>query len=135
MPIIQWTDALSVKVREFDDQHKTLCGLVNDLHDAMSAGRGRDVLGKTLMELVEYTNTHFAAEEAMMTKYAFPHYARHKQEHSLLTSKVLQFQADFMQGKVAMTIEVMQFLKDWLTNHIQKTDRQYCAFFAEKGLG
>jgi hemerythrin len=37
MPIIEWADALSVNVKEIDDQHKRLIDLINNLHDAMQA--------------------------------------------------------------------------------------------------
>jgi len=56
MALITWNAALSVGVKEIDDQHKKLIDLVNQLNDAMHAGKGRDVLGAVLAELVKYTH-------------------------------------------------------------------------------
>ena len=42
MSLIQWSDEYSVMVREMDDQHKTLVGMINDLHEAMKSGKGKD---------------------------------------------------------------------------------------------
>ncbi|MCC6132451.1 MAG: hemerythrin, partial [Acidobacteria bacterium] len=55
MSLITWSDELSVGVSAFDNQHKRLVALINELHDAMSAGKGSKVLGKILSELADYT--------------------------------------------------------------------------------
>ena len=33
-----------------------------------------------------------------------------------------------------MTVEVMNFLKDWLSNHIQTSDKKYGPFLNSKGV-
>ena len=134
MPIIQWTDALSVNVREIDGQHKHLVEMINSLFDAMKAGQAADKLGSILTGLVTYTKTHFAAEEKYMQQYQYPHYAMHKVEHDKLTAKVVDFGEKFKTGKATISIDLMNFLKDWLTKHIQQVDKQYSAFFNKKGL-
>lgn len=125
---------LSVAVQEFDDQHKKLIDLVNELDDAMRAGKSKDVLEKTLKGLISYTASHFAAEEKKMTAHKYPAYAAHKAEHEKLVAKVLQYQNDLLTGKVAISVELMQFLKDWVTQHIMNTDKKYSAFFNAQGI-
>jgi len=46
MSLIEWSPAYSVKVKKFDDQHKKLIELINQLHDAMKAGQGNAMLGE-----------------------------------------------------------------------------------------
>ncbi len=60
MPIMSWTDAYSVGVAEIDKQHKKLIDLINALHDAMSKGQAKAVIGKVLGELISYCASHFA---------------------------------------------------------------------------
>ena len=55
MPLMNWTDKLSVGVAVIDDDHKKLVGMVNELYDAMQSGRGKDSLGRILDGLVQYT--------------------------------------------------------------------------------
>ena len=55
MPLMNWTEKLSVGVAVIDDDHKKLVAMVNELYDAMQAGRGKDTLGRILDGLVQYT--------------------------------------------------------------------------------
>ena len=132
--IFAWKPEYSVSVKEFDDQHKRLIELINTLHDAMIAGRGRQILQAVLTKLVIYAKTHFTAEERLMRAHQFPAYAAHKAEHDKFTTTILAFEADFQTGKVTLTVPLMQFLKDWLVQHIQKTDKEYAPHFSAKGL-
>ena len=67
-----WNDSYSVGVKAFDEQHKKLFALVDDLHEAMVAGKARTITGQILNEMVEYTRQHFSAEEKMLQKYDYP---------------------------------------------------------------
>lgn len=134
MALITWSDSLSVKVRQFDDQHKKLVDLVNQLHDGMKAGKGAQVMGDILKSLISYTQTHFAAEERLMKTHNYPDFEAHKKEHNNLVMQVLDLQKQLQSGKPVLTQNVMNFLRDWLTKHIQGDDRKYGPFFNGKGV-
>jgi len=134
MALMTWNDALSVKVGEFDDQHKKLVNLVNNLHDAMKSGQGKEMIGKTLTALIDYTQKHFAAEERLMKQHCYPEYEEHKKEHNMLVLKVLDFKTGFEAGKAPLTQDVLTFLRDWVVKHIQGIDKKYGVFFNSKGV-
>lgn len=134
MSIITWSDELSVGVEAFDSQHKRLVALINELHDAMSAGKGSTVLRKILSDLADYTVYHFRAEEAVLAKYEYPGYRSHRDDHDDLARQVLDFKDRFEAGKAVLSMELMKFLTEWLTNHILGADRDYTAFLNEKGV-
>ena len=134
MALITWTDALSVNIKEIDTQHQRLFELMNKLHEAMKIGKGNDVLGGILGDLVKYTVVHFSNEESHLKKYGYPEYVQHKKIHDDLTQKAKALKASFDQGKQTISIDVLTFLKDWLNNHILKTDKRYSSFLNGKGL-
>ncbi len=134
MAVIQWTDNLATNVTQFDEQHKKLIKMINDLHDAMSSGKGKEAAGKVLVDLVNYCGTHFSAEEKLMTTHNYPEYAEHKKLHDDLTRQALELKKGYEQGKPVITIELLTFLRNWLTNHITGTDKKYSAFFKSKGV-
>lgn len=134
MAYLIWDEKYSVGVREVDLQHKKLVELINGLHDAMKAGKGKDALARVLQDLINYAASHFATEEKYMTQFSYPAYPTHKNEHEKFVKQVLDFQKDFNSGKAVMTLDIMNFLKDWLLNHILGTDKKYEPFFNEHGL-
>jgi hemerythrin len=134
MALITWNDTLSVNIKEIDEQHKKLIAMVNELHSAMGSGKGKEAMGSILGGLVDYTKGHFSAEELIMLKHQYPGYLKHKADHDALTKQVLDFQGKYTEGKTLVTVEIMNFLKDWLTNHIQNTDKKYGPFLNGKGV-
>lgn len=135
MPLMEWSDKLSVGVAQFDAEHRRLVGMVNDLFDAVQAGKGREALGGILEELIAYTETHFAHEEEIMRQHGYEEVDGHKSEHDLLTQQVYEIRRKYMAGASAtLSMEVMNFLKNWLIKHIQGTDRKYTRFMNQHGM-
>jgi hemerythrin len=134
MAIMQWDTSLSVGVAEIDAQHQKLIAMINDLDDAMRQGKGKDIVGKIINELIAYTRSHFATEEKYFAQFAYPETDAHKAEHVVFTKKVGEFKAGFDKGSLGLTIQVMTFLSDWLRNHIKVVDKKYGPFFNSKGL-
>ncbi|PLX49800.1 MAG: hemerythrin [Desulfobulbaceae bacterium] len=134
MAMFAWKPEYSVNIKEIDDQHKQLVAMVNELHEAMTQKKGKEVLGPILAKLINYTATHFAAEEKLMQQHGYPDYDKHKAKHEKMVQKVLALQNDYKGGKITMTFEVSKFLQDWLNKHILGTDKQYSAFLNDKGV-
>lgn len=134
MGVFGWSEKYSVSIREIDEQHKKLIGFVGQLNDAMRQGKGREALGKILMDLIQYTRTHFATEERIMKANSYPDYETHKAKHEWMTSKVAEVYREYQDGKVSITLEVMKFLEDWVDKHIMGTDKQYAPFLNAKGI-
>jgi hemerythrin len=134
MSLIEWDSSLSVNVKEIDRQHQKLIGLINQLHDAMQEGKGREVIGVIVTELVDYTETHFKAEEEYFRIYGYPDSESHMKEHVYFVDKVSNVKAKIESGRTTVSVEVMVFLSNWLKKHIKGTDKNYTSFFNENGL-
>ena len=134
MAFIEWSDKLSVLVPRYDEQHKKPFGIINTLHEAMAQGKGGQVMGEILGELIEYAKTHFGDEEKNMSVHSYPGYKLHKIEHDKLTEQVVALQEKHQQGNALLSFEIMDFLKNWLTHHILETDKMYGIYYQEKGI-
>jgi hemerythrin len=132
--LFPWNDSYSVNIGTIDVQHKNLVNIVNELHQAMKGGVGRDKLGQILSDLIKYTQEHFATEERLMYGHAYPEFPAHKSEHERLTSTVLGFQRRFLSNEVGLSVDVMEFLENWLIKHILGSDKKYSPFLIAKGV-
>jgi hemerythrin len=132
--LIQWTPEFSVGVERFDEQHKKLFELINELHGAIQQGRGPEALQGVLDSLADYAKTHFTEEEALMEKYHFPHLSAHRSEHKKLAAQVAKLQVWRKTSETLLSPVVMEFLLNWLANHIQKTDMRYKPFLNDIGV-
>jgi len=134
MPLITWNDKLSVKVKEIDDQHKRLIGIINHLSDGIQTGKGKQVLEETLSELVKNAEYHFQTEEKYMKQFGYPGYIPHRVAHDEFARKVLTHQADLKVDKFVEPLAIMAFLKVWVISHIMDMDQQYSETFIKGGL-
>ena len=134
MPLLQWKEKHSVGIAEIDAQHKQLFAMMNELNEAMATEKAKDVLEAILERLVNYTATHFITEERLMKEHGFVGHGSHHLIHEQLAAKVREFQADYRQGRVAMSIDVMHFLMEWLDQHILGTDMEYRDFLNSCGV-
>jgi hemerythrin len=135
MALIEWNPAFSVKVKKFDDQHKKLVDLINQLHDAMKEGKGNTVLGIILQSLTDYTVIHFGDEIKLMQENGYPEIARHKAEHDKFVLQVQDLHQKFQSDSGSLlSFKTLIILTDWLVEHIQGEDKKYSPFLNAKGI-
>ncbi|MHC4883488.1 MAG: bacteriohemerythrin [Planctomycetota bacterium] len=123
-PLIEWSPEYSVGVEKFDGQHRILIDLINQLYAALRSGKAQEVLGPIFAELLDYTQTHFSEEEAFLRVNRYDELDPHIRLHKKFIAQVTEYYNRFTEGG-SLGVEMMNFLKDWLLNHIQKTDKRY----------
>ncbi|MBF0506832.1 MAG: bacteriohemerythrin [Nitrospirae bacterium] len=133
MGYIEWGIQFSVNVPELDEQHKKLFDMTNELSDAIEAKRGRESLEKTISDLLEYTKTHFDAEEGYLRKYGYPDYKNHCMQHNNLNQQTFALFLKYENGEDVSPEEVLNFLKSRLLLHILIVDMKYSLFLKEEG--
>lgn len=135
MALITWNDRFATGIPTVDDQHKTLFKTVNDFHEGLMTGRGREEMAKALEFLVDYTVKHFKTEEDFMQLHKYDAFSAHRAEHLLLLEEVATFKEQWTKNAASVRpMEVARFLGDWLTHHIQQMDFEYVKFLKAKGI-
>jgi hemerythrin len=134
MAYFEWTDELRVGMGEIDEQHKELVGIINQLHDAMLANKGRPLQQEIIYQMVDYAVNHFALEEKLMRSSNFPGYEPHRQEHAQFAAEAAELKGRTDHGDLILSLEILSLLKDWLQNHILHTDMKYIGHFRAHGI-
>ena len=131
MPMVKWNDSYLLGVMEIDKHHQHLVELLNKTHEEFMKGAPAESIGAVLDKLINYATYHFISEEQLMVKIGDPGLAEHREEHGRFTRRVVEIQTDFHSGNKNLSNEVLLFLKNWLTNHILKTDAMYGQFITD----
>jgi len=134
MVLFEWKPEYSVNVEKFDEQHKKLVDLMNQLHDTVKSGKGYTIIGIVLQSLIAYTGTHFVDEMKMMQENGYPDISGHQAEHENFVRQLGEFKQKYHDGTVMLPMNVMYFLRDWLVEHIQGEDKKYGPFLNAKGI-
>lgn len=123
MALLQWVPELDTGIAEIDTQHKRIVDYINKLHELRQTHH-RERLAEVIAEMVDYTISHFAFEEALMESAGYMFSGPHKKVHDLFTRKVAEMQSRFDGGE-DVTAELHGMLSRWLFNHIRNEDHGY----------
>ena len=124
------SEDVGVGVREIDEEHDLLLGVVRALEKAVDTAP-RTQVEALLQQLSEFTRVHFATEEIMMRLYAYPEFARHQLEHARLVEQIDQVRSEFAQGHVQPTRSFAAALHHWFTDHVRSHDVALARFVRE----
>lgn len=131
---LEWDASFAVGVDKFDNAHKVLFNMVNDLADAMQQKKSKEAVGRVLNGLAEYTVNHFADEERNFAQTHYPEETQHKALHKKLVDQVVELIGKFNAGEQLIAQDVINFLQDWLVNHIKGTDKKYGPHLNKNGI-
>lgn len=134
MSFFDWKNEYSLNIQKIDEQHKKLIKLIDDLATKMKERKSAEILEKVIIELGEYTKTHFSYEEELMQKYGYIEFNSHKREHDYYSQRVFDYKEKLNKNSFGLSTEILTTLKDWWEKHILITDKKYAPFLIEKGV-
>jgi methyl-accepting chemotaxis protein len=127
---LEWSPRLMVGEKSIDEQHQRLVALFNELHDCLHNAAPRQRIDAVLKSLLEYTQFHFAHEAKLMKQHGYPQEEQHLAMHDDLVKRALEYKRRFDAGE-AIGTDLVNFVRDWLTQHILKTDRALADYIGQ----
>ena len=134
MPIITWKNDHSVNVEEIDSQHQQLINLINNLHSSVEECIDKKELEKLLIELVDFTRTHFATEETLMKAHNYPDLINHHKEHRELLQHLDNLVNAVLKGKYPTFYSDYDISSDWAMLHILDADKKLGDFLNSNNI-
>ncbi len=127
MAAIKWDpQKMATGVPEVDAQHQEWIRRYNEFNDAIHQGKGIAVMQSTLDFFIDYANTHFALEEAVMAERNSPAAKANLAAHEHMRGILTGFKSYVK--KHGCSISDMQGLRvqmeEWLVKHILTIDIQ-----------
>jgi methyl-accepting chemotaxis protein len=129
----EWNKKLTVYNHFIDEQHKKLLNLGKNLETfGKSSNKKREDFKAIVAELVDYTITHFTAEEGLLEKVNYPNLENHKKVHQRFVDKISSLDVDkFDYNDAAVLDELVNFLASWVIKHISHEDYKYSKYLQD----
>lgn len=134
MPIVKWRDSYSVGVKQFDEEHKVLLELINEMFVIVRDNQDVAHLDAAVKKLILYTQEHFADEEQALEEIDYPALNDHKGLHSKLLEDVRVYKKKVDEKDEEAVLNFYHFLRDWLLTHILEEDMLYKDYFADESV-
>jgi hemerythrin len=124
---IEWNnEKMATGFPEIDAQHKEWIRQINEFDDAVMNNKGHEVIQNTLDFLTQYSETHFAGEEAIMAQLNSPVLETNRAEHNKFRGKLSEIRT-WVKSEGTTSVELVALksaLEEWLVNHICTVDVQ-----------
>ncbi|TNE95217.1 MAG: bacteriohemerythrin [Gammaproteobacteria bacterium] len=121
---IVWTPNYQIGIEVIDNQHRRIVEYINEVYAVREKQEPRGRLAEVLFDLVDYTMSHFAFEEALMDEAGYPDIALHRLTHDTFTRQIQTFKKRF-EGGEDIAEDLANMLQRWLLEHIVTDDVSY----------
>ncbi len=132
MAYFVWADDMVIDNGPIDEDHRKLVDQVNTLHTATTEGRGNEIVAELLAQIIADTEEHLRHEEHEMALAGFPDLERHQHGHQLFVNQLRQLEKKHQSGSITVASELSTALRDWLSLHIRRNDKELRIFLAQK---
>lgn len=126
MPLEWNQEKMTTGLADIDEEHKEWIRRFNDFDNAVANDKGREALQNALRFYIQYTETHFAREEAYMTQYQCPVAAANRAAHQAFRARLAEIEEWVRQegGTMLEVVSLVLMLEEWMANHICTIDVQ-----------
>lgn len=129
MQQFQWTSAYETGIDVIDSQHKRIFEYLVEVDNAIDA-QDNDAIKSIAKALIDYSISHNAFEETLMDRANYPVREAHGKVHEAFRSRALGYDKRIEAGEDPIKVgkEVRSDIGLWLTNHIQRDDKDYVPY-------
>jgi hemerythrin len=127
----------SIGIDEMDAQHARWIHLIEEFK-VVASGHLLDQTSiaaakVALVQMLEYTRSHFASEEKFIAAHHYPDLEAHKKHHRKLEAEVIKLGDEIdahTSNRVPLKLNLL--ITIWLLEHITQDDAKYARFILEK---
>lgn len=128
---ISWSSQFDIGIEVIDNQHRKIVDYINMLADMDDDATHSSEMKNLLHNLLDYTYSHFAFEEALMEEAGYEMLSEHQQTHHAFKGRVDELLRIFHTGE-NVNEQVTEMLQSWLIHHIQDDDQSYASIVKEQ---
>lgn len=129
---LEWNDAMSVGIREIDEDHKRFIDLVDAFNNAVAAPMVFAEVQRRLQDIIDDALRHFAHESRLLAEWRYPGAEHHARMHAQLAAEMQRVKSALSsRSHEAEWVEAGLKVKDILITHIHMEDMKYAEFYRD----
>ena len=128
MTFIKWEKKFDLGINNFDNQHKEIIHLVNQLYEKKE-GTKSEIL-KLFKSLLSKMDEHFKDEETLMKEKKIVQFISHKLEHDRALQKYSDYYNELSKKNIQLDTEILESIKNWLEVHLEKKDKKLIEYIS-----
>lgn len=129
---------LKLDIPVIDLQHIWLVFLIMELENEILASETgpfpEEKIRKIMGDLLSFAAEHFSLEEDLFLAFEVPDSLEHGDKHRHFVQFLSERANELTEGKHDSVKVLISFLKDWLTMHILRDDKQYTNYYKDSGI-
>lgn len=129
MQKIEWIDDFETGIDVIDAQHMRIFEYLLEVDTAIHE-QDSGSIQQVVLALIDYSISHNAFEETLMERAEYPILAAHAKVHEAFRKRALAYSSRLENGEDPLKVarEVRSDIGLWLTNHIQRDDKDYVSY-------
>jgi len=127
LSVVEWKDEFENSNKEFNDHHKTLFDLMNQLVRAYLDKKNKRQLKNIAKGLSDYAEYHFSAEERAFSETDYPDKDKHHKEHSAISAVLSKIMSQ-INSKHQLESSALEVFVDMFCEHLKTVDAGYQDF-------
>lgn len=136
MAKIEWSDDLSIGIKEIDEQHRKSVDLFSAIIEAKEKNMDQELMNY-IAELIEHWKMHFKYEESLMEEYDYSGITDHKRVHGEITNNISNLEKMYSKGFEYVISSLSAYLNLWIDEHIahiNSEDKKLGKYLNSKGI-
>lgn len=125
---IEWDPKYSVDVEEIDIHQKKMFEMFNQLVEMKQTKADPKDFANLVSDINDYSKVYFSREEKILKKKGYPDYESHAKAHRQFIRNSISLRREMAEDVGSMNLEGALDLRNWLINHIEKSDSLYIPF-------
>lgn len=121
---IIWGSEYELGIPLIDRQHHRIVDYINTLDRLIDTPDAALGVERVLYDLVDYTESHFGFEEALMKEAGYASLDEHRETHQAFAERIEEIQRSHRRGEDVADM-LVRLLERWLLHHILEEDAGY----------
>lgn len=124
MAFVEWRDDFVSGDSVIDAQHRVLCKMIIELHEALVVGGSPEATRELLVGLERYVLRHFNTERQLMESSGYPGTRAHLAQHEEIEKKTRGMLENCQTHHMDMGVTITQFLGRRFSEHVVTEDKK-----------